>query len=273
MPPRRSSRKPKPTARYSAYKKTLVKKSGKPTKTLTKAIQKVVKGTQESKFIISAPYNYNSSASLEDFTQFSTAITATSEIYSLIPPLNVGDDDFERIGNQIQPTSLTTKIQCALGGLSSTRLYVDFYFLTSKNVKDGRKTTSVPIDKLLNNGQGQNIGYDGLSFTSMMPVNKTEFSVIKHKRVLLKKGNNDNNTLYSGGSTPAIESSPSFKSFTVKIPLPKKLMYEEKNDTVPTNTFPFMVVGFTSADQFGDNITNTLPLYVQAQSQMYYKDA
>lgn len=272
---RKMIRAPAKSAKYgAAYRKGLANKAKMARQPFTERVQSAILRAQETKFKIAAPYNYNTGATLEAFTQFSTAITSTVEAYSLIPPVNVGDDDFERIGNVIQPTSLTTKIQCALGGTASTRVYVDFWFLKSQNIKDGKRTADLPIQKLMNDGGGLNVPYDGTSYTAMMPINKSEFTVISHKRIMLKKGNNDNNTLYSGGTNPAIESSPSFKSFSVKIPLPKRLTYEQKGDNIPSNVFPFLVIGFYAADQFGDTaLTPALPLYVQAQSHLFYKDA
>jgi len=276
MPGRKRVIRPGAVRRGAAYyaKKAAANRSKMARVPFNQRVTSAVLRAQETKFIIGAPYNYNTGATLENFTQFSTAITGTGEIYSLVPPVTTGDDDWQRIGNVIQPTNLTTKIQCALGGTASTRVYVDFWFLHSKGVKDPKNTGQVAIQELMNDGAGLNVPYDGTSYTAMMPINKSNFTVISHKRIMLKKGNNDNNTLYSGGSTPAIESSPSFKSFSVKIPLPKKLTYENKNDYTATNSFPFLVVGFYAADQFGDIVlTPALPLYVQAQSHLSYKDA
>lgn len=232
---------------------------------------------QETKLKIAAPFNYNSGTTLEDFTQFSTAITGTGELYALIPPVTVGDDDFERVGNQIQPTSLTVKIQCALGALASSSVWVDFWFLHSKNIKDAKHTAQVAIQKLMNDGAGQNVPYDGTSYTAMLPLNKSEFTMITHKRILLKKPYGDPQGLYSGAGAPpnsVYTVAPNTKSFSVTIKLPQKLTYEQRTDYVPSNTFPFMAVGFYAADQFGGTaLTPTLPIYVQAQSHLYYKDA
>jgi len=232
---------------------------------------------QETKLKIAAPFNYNNGTTLEDFTQFTTAITGTSELYNLIPALSVGDDDYQRVGNQIQPTSLTVKIQAALSNFASCAVYVDFFFLTSKNIKDAKQTAQVPIQKLLNDGNGQNVPYDGTSYTAMLPLNKTEFTMVKHKRILLKKPYGDIQGLYSGSGVPPTSVSSlaaNTTSFSVTIKLPKKLTYEQRGDYVPTNAFPFMAVGFTAADQSGDvALTPAAPVFVQAQSHLYYKDA
>jgi len=269
-----------PYNKYTAAAKRRVanaKRNARPARNRATEIKKVVQGLQETKLKIGAPTNYNSGTTLEDFTQFSTAITGTSELYNLIPPVTIGDDDYQRIGNQIQPTKLYVKVQCALGALASSSVYVDFWFLHSKNIKDARQTAQIPIQKLLNDGNGQNVPYDGTSYTAMLPLNKSEFTIIKHKRILLKKPYGDPQGLYSGAGAPpasVYSLAANTKTFTITIPLPTKLLYEQRTDYVPTNTFPFMAVGFTAADQFGGSaLTPTLPIYVQAQSQLYYKDA
>ncbi|MDD1463668.1 hypothetical protein MEO39_27225, partial [Dolichospermum sp. ST_sed2] len=136
--------------------------------------------------------------------------------------------------------------------------------LHSKNIKDGRQTAQLPIQKLLNDGQGQNVPYAGTSYTGMLPLNKTEFTLIKHIRILLKKPYGDPQGLYSGAGAPpaSIYSlAANTKTLSVRIPLPDKLTYEQRTDYVPTNTFPFMAIGFTAADQFGGTaLTPTLPI-------------
>lgn len=276
MPAKRVMRKVQVTKYSSAAAKRRQNQAKMKRVPFNERVTSAIARAQETKLKIAAPYNYNNGNTLEDFTQFSTAITGTSELYSLIPPVTIGDDDYQRIGNQIQPTSLNVKIQCSLGALASSEVYVDFWFLHSKNIKDGRQTANIPIQKLLNDGQGQNVAYDGTSYTGMLPINKTEFTLIKHVRILLKKPYGDAQGLYSGaGASGSVQSlAANTKNFSVKIPLPKKLTYEQRTDYVPTNTFPFMAVGFTAADQFGGTaLTPTLPIYVQAQSQLYYKDA
>lgn len=277
MPPRKVMRKVYVTKYTAASKKAKANRDKMKRVPFNQRVTSAIARAQETKLKIAAPYNYNSGTDLETFTQFSTAITGTSELYNLIPAVTIGDDDYQRIGNQIQPTSLNVKIQCALGALASSSVFVDFWFLHSKNIKDARQTAQVPIQKLLNDGQGQNVPYDGTSYTAMLPINKTEFTLIKHVRILLKKPYGDPQGLYSGAGAPpnsVYSLAANTKEFSVKIPLPKKLTYEQRTDYVPTNTFPFMAVGFTAADQFGGTaLTPTLPIYVQAQSQMYYKDA
>lgn len=237
-------------------------------------MNKIVNRKEETKLKIDAPYNYNSGNDLENFTQFSTAITSTNEVYSLVPKLLQGNDDFQRVGNSIQPVSLTVKVNLAMGDLGSSQVYADVFILTSKVTKDPKLTANIPITTFLNDGNGSNVGYDGTSYTAMLPVNKTQFNVIKHKRILLKKPYGDPQTLYTGGLSSTTSLAYAISSFSVKIPLPKKLTYLQAADYTATNSFPFMMIGFYAADMNGGvALTPKLPLYVQAQSHLYYKDA
>lgn len=248
----------------------------RPSTAMTQVVNKIIDRNSETKLKIDAPYNYNSGSDLQDWTQFSTAITGTGEVYSLVPKVTEGVRDYERIGNTIQPTSLTVKVNVALGALASSNVYVDLWFCTAKGIKDPKLTAQIPVATFMNDGNGTNVPYDGTSYTAMLPVNSTQFTVLKHKRILLKKPYGDPQGLYSGAGAPpssVYSLAQNTKSFSVKIDLPKKLTYLQAGDYTATNSFPFMMVGFYAADQFGGTaLTPTLPVYIQAQSHLYYKD-
>jgi len=236
-------------------------------------VQTIIRKNQETKFVLGPPTNKNTSGNLSSFTAFTSGITSTNEVYRLIPDVSVGDDDYQRVGNVIQPTSLTTKVNLALFTNSSMCIYADVFFLTSKNVKDYDNTNDIPTGELLNNGAGGNQAYDGASYTSGLPINRSEFTVIAHKRIRLAKGANDPNTACSLGSPAATDTFQHYASFVQKIPMPQKLLYESKPKTQPSNYFPFMMVGFIPADANGNTAPSVARLQVQAQSHMYFKDS
>jgi len=242
---------------------------------LRKAVEKVIKSNLESKFAVGAPFNLGTSGSLLNYTAFTSGITSTSEVYALIPIVPQGNDDFQRVGQQIEPRSLTTRVHVALlpTNLFSQSVYVDFYFCTSKVIKAVYQEAQLPTNELLNAGNGTNVAYDGTSFTADYPINKSKFTLIKHKRILLQKGQNDPNTALTGGSSTATNTFSYQRTFTVKIPMPKKLTYLDANDNTPTNYYPFMMVGFHGSDTQGDTAPINPRVYVQAQSHLYYKDA
>lgn len=272
-------------AGYKRKQKFLMDKSGNILKAASKQyyvktpavldakIKAVVRRQQETKFKIGPPTNFNTNNTLEQFTSFTSGITSTNEIYNLIPDVAVGDDDHQRVGNVIQPVSLTTKVNLVATSSTSMSVWADVYFLHSKTVKDFKLTNGIQTGQLMNAGDGTNVPYDGTSYTAMLPINKSEFTVIAHKHILLQKGNLDPNSALSGSLTPASDTFSYTKSFSQKIDLPQKLFYEARSQVQPTNTFPFMVVGFYGTDTNGNTAPITARISAQAQSHMYYKDA
>jgi len=255
-----------------AKRATADKKIVKPTKPLTTAVNQIVNRRTETKLVIGPPTNKNTSGNLDAFTAFTSGITSTNEVYGLIPSVAQGAKDNERAGAVIQPVSLTTKVNLALFTSPSMAIYADVFFCTSKNVKDYDLTAQIPTGELLNKGDDTNVAYDGLSSTAMYPVNKSEFTVIAHKRIRLAKGNGDPNVALSGGSPSSTDTFNYYASFSQKIPLPQKLTYETSSKVYPSNSFPFMMVGFVGADANGNTAPSSARVFVQAQSHLYYKD-
>lgn len=265
-----------PSHSASMYRAGLVPggKHKRPSKTLREQVNRIVEGKQETKFVLDAPWNFDSNISLETFTGFTSGITSTAEVYALIPKIQQGTDDHNRIGQQIQPVSLTTKVNLALYTQHSQNVYVDVFFCHSRTVKSANNTSSVVVSKLLNAGDGTNVGYDGTSFTSMLPINKTEFTVIARRRIKLEKvGGNPNYELDTSLGTSSISPSRYCASFSQKIKLPNRLVYEQSSSQAPSNVFPFMMIGFCGADAMGGIAPISARVQAQAQSHLYYKDA
>jgi len=238
-------------------------------------VNTIVARKEETKLSIDAPKNFNTGNSLEQWTQFTSGITSTNELYTLLPSVSQGINDWNRIGNEIQPTALINKIKVCMVGRSvpSVSVYVDIFFLTSKTVKDYHLNAQILTDKLMNVGDGTNAPYDGTSFTAMYPINKTLYSVIKHKRIKLQKSDKNPNQLWTSGEEPSSSTSYYSTEFSVKIPVPKKLKYRDSTQAWPTNFYPFMCAGFHATDQNGDTALLSAPLRIQAQSHLYFKDA
>lgn len=271
MPATRKNRK----TRARTRKNRASSKKAIATPVLAQKIKRVLRRAQETRLVIQAPYNeiLPAPTTLDSFVFFSQAITSTAELYMLLPKLEQGDDDYQRIGKTVQPVSLTTKVNMAVGGLGSLSIYADVYILTNKTIKDFRLCNQVLTAELLNNGDGTNVSYDGTSYNSMLPVNTDQFTVIKHKRVKLTKQVGDPNTQVTGGTAGTVSESRHFASFSISVPCPQNLTYASAALETPTNFFPFMAIGWHATDTLGQSVTNVLPLGVQAQSHFKYKDA
>jgi len=280
VPNGRGGFKPGPNYRVSygpsrSYRRNAPRRARAATGTFSQKVNTVINRSRETKLAIGPPYSLTGADDLSAFTDFTTAITGAGEIYSLIPAVSQGVNDHQRVGQEIQPVSLTTKVNLSIVARSenSISIFAHVYFLTSKNIKDIKQQASVPITSMLDLGDGTNTQFNGGSYAAMLPINKSEFTVIAHKKILLQKAAYNPNSIYNPTETASADTFKHFATFSQKIPLPKELQYLTAADTRPTNAFPFMVVGFTATDNMGDNTISSALLRVQAQSHLYYKDA
>jgi len=276
---RQSGRTPKPTAKYSEYKNSLVKKTkqgavAKPP--LTEAIQRVINRNVETKYVMYRPYNNTSGLMLN--TNFTQAINSSAEAYALIPPIQLGDGDHQRTGNVIAPTSLTIKgfVSLLENAEASAFLDVDIYILRHKAIKDVTYQTQLGnLADLLNAGNGLNVGYDGSWTNSAMPINGSTYQLIKHKKIRLEKGWGDANTYISlaADARAAYNDNPKHqKNFSIKVKMPKKLQYKSDADTTPSMDYPFMVLGWNVPTNL-DTTTSNQIIKCTATTHLYYKDA
>lgn len=276
---RQSGRAPKPTAKYSEYKNSLVKKTkaGPVAKApLSQAIQRVINRNVETKYVMYRPYNNTSGLMLN--TNFTQAINSSAEAYALIPPIQLGDGDHQRTGNIINPTSLTIKgfVSLLENAEASAFLDVDIYILRHKAIKDVTYQNQLGnLADLLNAGNGLNVGYDGSWTNSAMPVNTSTYQLIKHKKIRLEKGWGDANTYISlaTDARAAYNDNPKHqKNFTIKVKMPKKLQYKSDADTTPSMDYPFMVLGWNVPTNL-DTTTSNQIIKCTATTHLYYKDA
>jgi len=215
-------------------------------------------------------------STLSTWGGFSSAITGVAEIYAAIPRTSQGNDDYQRRGNQIYVRSVHVKLDvCAKvwNDNSSQDRTVHIFLLTAKSVKSLDNYSAIPITQLLNKGDGTNVGFDGLQLHAQYPVNTSEFTVLRHiqKRMVQGFGQSKGTTAATAGTTDGVISpAASYAHINMKVNVPKVFKYDRASQEYPTNTAPFIVIGFT------DNNTQThAPLdYVQVmgQTQMYYTD-
>lgn len=207
---------------------------------------------------------------------FTTAITSTSEIYNVLPRVTQGTDDFQRIGNQIQVTGLYNTCNIFLpvqGSNSSQSVVVDVYYLTCKGAKQDGYVANVPFQSLLNNGDGTNVGYTGTWPNAQLPINKTDFTLLKHKRVKLQKGGGDPNSVSGASTVASTDTFYYYANWKTKIPCPKKLNFEKAATNFPSNYYPFMMIGFHNQDAYGDTAVIFPRIYARSQSELFFKDA
>lgn len=248
----------------------------KPTKALTQAVNRIVKGKIETKYVAYRPYS--NSAGLMLATNFTQAINSSGEAYALIPPISLGNGDHQRDGNVIMPTSLSVKgfVSLIANDSGSAFLDVDIYILRHKAIKDVAYQTQLGnFGDLLNSGDGLNVGYDGSWTKSAMPINTSTYKLIKHKKIRLQKAWGDYSTYTQGASdTRATYDGCAnlSKNFSIKVPMPKKLQYKADTDTTPSMDYPFMVIGWNTPTNV-DTTASLGTIMATATTHLYYKDA
>jgi hypothetical protein len=238
----------------------------------------VIKGESETKYVAEAARNLTGTSSLGTYTDFSSGITATTEIYAAIPRVAQGVDEHQRIGDVIQPTSCTLHLDIttpAYNSNASIDKTIHIFLLTAAAVKDLANYSAIPITQLLDNGQGGNVGFDGTSLAAMFPVQNKAFHVLKHKKFRLVKtfgraaGSSASDPLSDTDSKVSLDTA--YKHISMRVKLPKKLKYEGVNARYPTNSAPFFVIGWTNNWAL-DAASNVIDLKVLGRVEMRYKD-
>lgn len=243
-------------------------------------MQTLIDGDNETKLVIEDVPNLAGGTTLTNFVAFSSGITGVSEIYPAIPQLTQGDGSNQRVGDVVEPKSLTVALNIAVkNGPSdafSTDKIVHVYLMTSKAVKDLANYTAIPIGQMLDYGNGTSGGFDGTSGAAMYPVQKKSFTVLKHwvKRMSSGFGHPIGSTgTTAGNADSVITPSTSYAMLRLKVKIPKKLKYAVSASTYPNNYAPFFVVGWTRADSAGNSAPSFINTYVQAKTAMYYQDS
>lgn len=247
--------------------------------------------------VIYAPFRLlNYTETMATGVSFNSSINDNAtDMYAIMPqvlPLDLGQMGRTRMGLQIEPKSLKLKIQLVLKGTSSfgevppaisqdwpDDILVTVFVLTCKYVKDQNDFESVNLGELMGWQEGFNTtSFSGLYSDNLIPVNKTKFNVISRKTIRLAKGFGfqsftnlaqnlgpvtirDPEKVYPEAPLPIepiiTQCSTAKAEYTVDIPCPKTLKYDDNNSGYQHNWFPFMVCGWTP---------NTFPLFPQQSS-------
>jgi hypothetical protein len=242
------------------------------------AIQKVIKGESEYKYVAEPCRNLSGTSSLAQYTAFSSGITATTEIYAAIPRVAQGDSGHQRIGDTINPTSCSIHLDFTHPSYNENQSLdktIHVFLMESVSVKDLANYTAIPITQMLDNGQGGNVGFDGTSYVSMFPVQRKAFRVLKHKKFRLVKNfgrsQGSSSTDLAGVTDSKLAMDTSYKRISMRVKLPKKLKYEGVNARYPSNSAPFFVIGWTNNWAL-DAASNVINLNVIGRTEMSYKD-
>lgn len=252
-----------------SYNRKNKRRNTKVSPSLKTAINRIVHGSQETKYRAQTLRNFGNSSVLTDFTGFTSAITGTGEIYSLIPAISMGDGSFARVGNVINPLKLRVHLNICTTQNKSTNTdwMVYAFFLECPQVKDIANSSAIPITQLLDNGAGSHVQFDGTSQTSLYRINTNVFKVIRviKKRLIWN---------YDSSFTLPQDPSQNHHSVSLDIPVPKKYTYAQESAAYPSNHAPFFCLGFIDNTASGDTAPGaTASVMVEGRSELWYKDA
>jgi len=248
---------------------------------LVKAVaKKVVEDQLEDKYV---GYTIPTSGTAGYPVYFNAAISSTSEVYPILPPLFSGVSSYQRVGDRIKPKRLMLEVVItANGALTSSQLnMVRLFILQDKSIKDSNNLKAVtaiqpgtPIaSQLLNTGGGTQ-GFTGVPNTILMRVNTERYSVIKDKVVEVRAGNGTTPQLANGfvGTQVFVGTQQSYH-FKFKIPTPKVLKYSGFNSQWPTNFAPFFCLGYIQPDGNASPDNLITRVAVNWWSHMDFEDA
>jgi len=141
---------------------------------LTNLIKRVVDGLDEKNYAAVREPVLQSTGAMTPI-KFNSGIASVAEIYNLVPPVSQGSDTNVRKGQKIKPTALVTKLTFSMLGedQNARSIMVRCMILTSKAVKDPGNYTAVPVDLLLDpgNGEGGLTTFNGYLQDVMCPIN------------------------------------------------------------------------------------------------------
>jgi len=213
-------------------------------------------------------------------TGFNAVISSGADIYPLMPSVTIGPTDENRIGNQIQDCTLkvTATISQAEDGLFTDLVrpaLCRVWILSAKGYKDTNTVASAPNStnvstELLHYGVAGTdaVPWDGAIYKRGLRTNDDLFTVHLDKQFTILPNAPNNGAVaahFQGGATK------NFVTFEHTIKLPR-LKYQVDAAQYPTNSAPFMLIGYCYPDGAAIDYVN-MSLVGNVFSELRFTDA
>jgi len=239
-------------------------------KATVKLIKKVIASESETKFRSETTGN-----------QLSNSQISSGDIIRLLPKLIQDEGEgnaYQRLATKVTPRSLRAHCHVSFAPdlNRSMAIEVHYFVLTSKSQKNTNSILGLTLANLLRTGdQNMYFPFDGNVDVAMMPVNTTEYNVIKRGKFKLAKNTGLLQDSTTAGNQPL--GGPVSHSFVVSVPTPAKLVYEQDDQSprqvnYPNNFAPFIVFGYTHQDTSVPDFLNT-DIKVVVRPTLWYDDA
>lgn len=215
------------------------------------------------------------------------------QLFDCLPALSTGDEEFHRTGVRVNPTKHTVDIdlrfnESKLSSLPAIKMaaaawdiQVHVWYGYARRFKNSAEVLNAAptlLSQLLEDGQGNNVYWDGTSLADFNRLNK-EVMVLKHKKFRMFRPSGSQNTADSTQQTyfPQVIR----KRVSLSFKPPKTLMYNDNVD-LPDNYAPFVIIGYQHTD--GTNassiqyipqaptVANCPALQLSMKSHLWFKD-
>lgn len=260
--------------RRAPYKKTVAKavKSVRRSN-FKKAVQSVMKEQVENK----QAYHTNASSSL---VKFNSGIDAISDMNQILPAINKGPQDNERIGERIRAQRFQVSgfmkfdyNSSAASPSSSVGVRMMVLSLKTRSSLDSATASAAPLQALLKKG-GTSTAFTGILSDLTAPINTDLFTCHYNKVTYLKQ----DMVFQSGTPTNSwvtSDVSRLIRFFKINLKVKNKdLKYEDSTNSglYPTNYYPFLVIGYSYLDGTTPDVLNQ-KLGLEYTTTLTYEDA
>jgi len=213
-------------------------------------------------------------------TLWNSVISGSADWYRCLPLVARGGQSHQRIGDHIDPTSLTMNwsFRLATEDENTRDIFVVLYVLQSKSVKDyltnnAGGALSANFNQYLDNGNDTTTYFAGTWVDAQKPINRENFTLIHKKVIPLLKGSGVPN---GSGVVPSARGMYTHErsvrgscSYTIKN-LPK-FLYSDVSLARPSNYAPVWAVGYYYGDGTAADTTTGI-LDVAMDAHLYFKD-
>lgn len=252
-------------------KRKPLRKSKKSNSLVTKTqLYRAIRRSQETK-IASTQYG---------FTALNSGISAVGDLIAVLPTINMGSGQDNRIGSSIRPTKLIIRGYVVYNTASSYG-YLDSKLLGCRLMVFQDKATrayqnSVTNFNLLDLG-GAGITFTGTPLNFTTPHNNDQFKFYADRKFKIMKPFGYTNVASPDFSTTMTSMDGSlYRPFTIVIGakhLPAQLLYDTTDSTnQPTNFAPYLACGYCDLLNSAPDVTNT-QISITFTSTLFYKDA
>lgn len=236
---------------------------------LTQAVQRVVVGQLEKKFVSSSQFAQG----------FNSGISVLGDMKALVPQISTGTGSWQRLDQRITPLRLTTTWHFAFSDTitRSMNILVTLYCFHKKNIKYvpdmAQDVTTNGIQLLASGNTGVVQPFNGYITESDLPINKDSYTLIKKYTFQLTNNVGVPNGDTTAGNAPNVSLEASHKKISLTIPTPKQLSYKPSSTVVyPDGFAPFWAVGYAHVGGSAPDAFNT-DLLVSWNTMMTYTDA